>query len=243
MKKKKFQIDYFILLIVLIIGIGIGSFFDTHKTIYEITSPEQEFSRSQINLVAIDDDGYGIGIPLRVEARIGNGKVLTNIDKLLFWIDTQFSIQTAKEVAENITQVNTDDFDLMYTIEAKEAGIVGGPSAGAALAIATIGALRNQTFADDIMITGTIESDGSIGRVSGILEKAQAAKQAGATLFLVPKGQGTEIKFTPVEECETRENLIFCRTNYEKQVINIGQNTGISIIEVENIEEAIKYFY
>ena len=65
-----------------------------------------------------------------------------------------------------------------------------GPSAGAALTIATIAALKHDSIRSDVVITGTINADGTIGQIGGVLEKAQAAKDIGAKLFLVPVGQG-----------------------------------------------------
>jgi uncharacterized protein len=178
---------------------------------------------------------------LTVEAIPGDGKVLTNIEKLLFWVDTQFSIQTSKDVAKNITNVDTDAYDLIYNIKT-DATLVGGPSAGAALTIATIAALENKTLKNDIIITGTVDSDGSIGQVGGVLEKAQAASDVGIKVFLVPPGQGEQVYLKPNETCIRRSGFIFCETTYEQVTINIGEDVGISVIEVENISEALEYF-
>jgi uncharacterized protein len=79
--------------------------------------------------------------------------------------------------------------------------------------------------------------------VGGIYEKAEAAKQIGATLFLVPKGQGKEIKLVPEEKCIKRPNFIFCETTYKRKEIDISENVGIKVVEVGNIKEAMKYFF
>lgn len=196
---------------------------------------------AQINLAAVDQNGKGVTTPLIVEAKAGNGKALTNVDKLLFWVDTQYSIQIAKAVAENVTKIDATKFDLTYSIETN-ATVVGGPSAGAALAIATISALENKPLKSDVMITGTINPDGSIGEVGGVLDKAKAAKDVGANIFLVPEGQGEQITLKPKENCIRRANFIFCETTYEQEVVNIGKDVGISVIEVSNVTDAMKYF-
>ena len=103
--------------------------------------PASYISQATINLPAIDQDGNGVTTPLKVELRTGNGKVLTNIDKLLFWIDTQYSIQTSKSVAERYTGIEADKFDLTYTIEGGNVTLIEGPSAGAAAAIAVAATL------------------------------------------------------------------------------------------------------
>jgi uncharacterized protein len=159
----------------------------------------------------------------------------------LFWVDTQYSIQIAKAVAENVTKINGSNYDLIYSIESN-ASIIGGPSAGAALTIATIAALKNERLRTDVMITGTINEDGTIGEVGGILEKAKAAKDVGAKLFLVPDGQGEQTFLKPEESCIKRGGFIFCETTYKQITVNIGKDAGISVIEVENVTDAYKYF-
>ena len=247
-KQKKWSV-----VVLFIIGILIGSlatyyYFTTYyykpvqtssQTYTPVTEPLS--SHVEINLVAVDQDGNGVSTPLIVESKPGDGKTLTNIEKLLFWTDTQQSIQIAKYVAENLTEINASSYDLTYSIES-DATVIGGPSAGAALTIATIAALRNERIRNDVVITGTINGDGTIGEIGGVLEKAKAAKDAGAELFLVPLGQGEQTFLKPQETCTKRGNLIFCRTTYQAVTVNIGQETGISVLEVGSIGDAYKYF-
>ena len=214
---------------------------ETQTTQSNYVFKEPVYSHVELNLVAVDQKGNGVSTPLIVEAKPGNGKALTNVDKLLFWVDTQYSIQVAKLVAENVTKINASNYDLFYSIETN-ASVIGGPSAGAALTIATIAALKNEKIRNDVVITGTIEEDGTIGEVGGVLEKAKAAKDVGAKLFLVPKGQGEQTFLKPEENCIRRANFVFCETVYKQVTVNIGEDAGISVIEVSNIEEAYKYF-
>jgi Predicted secreted protein containing a PDZ domain len=67
-------------------------------------------------------------------------------------------------------------------------GDVGGPSAGLMFTLAIIdkltpGEMTNGRF---IAGTGTITSTGQVGRIEGIRYKMLAAREAGATAFLVP---------------------------------------------------------
>lgn len=200
------------------------------------------YNSTTLYLLAVNQDGDGVVIPLNVEVRPGTGKVLANIDNLLFWVDTQHSIQLARDIAANITGRSPKSFDVIYTLESN-ASIVGGPSAGAAFTIATIAALKNVTLNNSILITGTINEDGSIGEVGGIYEKAEAAKKAGAKVLLVPPGQATEIKLIPEERCIKKPGFIFCETTYKRKEINISEKIGIDVKEVSNIYEAVKYFF
>ncbi len=195
---------------------------------------------SFINIPAVDDNGKGVVTTLKVEAVPGEGRILANINQILFWADTQQSIQIAKEVSEKITNIDFSTIDLIYTIET-EASLIEGPSAGAALTVATIAAVENKSINPEIGITGTIMPDGRIGAVGGIFEKAKASKDAGATLFLVPAGQGLQKTLTPVKVCEVVGFFTVCRTEYQESG-EVSNESGIEIREVSTIQDALNYF-
>lgn len=196
---------------------------------------------ASINLPAVDNEGNGVIVKLKVQTIPGEGRILTNINQLLFWVDTQFSIQVAEMVAENITGADLSKVDLIYTIET-DASIIEGGSAGAALTIATIAVLQNKTLPTDVMITGTIGSDGTVGPIGGVFAKAKAAKDTGARLFLVPKGQGAQVNYIPEKKCEQIGPVTFCTTEYKPQKLDISKDVGIEVKEVSAISDALKYF-
>lgn len=243
-RKKNNNSNVIILLVGVAIGLSLGMLFYYQNPLVEtktIFASDVKPLYSEINLLAVDQDGNGVATPLTVEIMPGSGKILTDIEKLLFWTDTQFSIQTARDVALNITGTDVNDYDIVYSI-LSDATVIGGPSAGAALTIATVAALENRTLKDDIVITGTVDEDGSIGEVGGVLEKAAAAKDIGAQVFIVPLGQGHQTYLKPEEECVRRGGFVFCETNYKKVTVNIGEDVGIAVIEVGNVKDALKYF-
>lgn len=242
--RKRFRIVPIVL--ALVVGILIGAFAMPQKEAAGIaqgpagTTVPGMYS-VDISVPAVDDEGHGIATQLTVETKPGTGRVLTNIDKLLFWTDTQQSIQTARAVAENISAANTSKLDIIYSIRTDNATIVGGPSAGAALTLATIAALERRQLNSSVMITGTINDDGTIGPVGGVLEKAKAAKSVGAKLFLVPIGEGTDIVIKPIEKCFQRPDFTYCETTYSKTSVSIGENADIEVREIADIGEAVKY--
>ncbi len=67
-------------------------------------------------------------------------------------------------------------------------GDIGGPSAGMMLALAVIDQLSPGELASGKFIagTGTITDEGVVGPIGGITHKTRAARDAGATVFLVP---------------------------------------------------------
>lgn len=162
--------------------------FETPNTTTTITetptmiSPSFGYQNVTLNLPAVDNDGNGVVASLKVDAMPGTGRVLTDINKIFFWIDTQNSIRIAETVAQNITKINISQIDLVYDIQTN-ASLIEGPSAGAGLTVATIAALENKKLDPEVMITGTINPDGTIGPVGGILEKAKAAKDVEQKYF------------------------------------------------------------
>jgi PDZ domain-containing protein len=72
-----------------------------------------------------------------------------------------------------------------------DSGQVGGPSAGLAFTLAVLDVLTEGELTGglSVAVTGTIGDDGGVGEVGGVVQKAAAAADAGAELFLVPPGE------------------------------------------------------
>jgi uncharacterized protein len=195
----------------------------------------------ELKVPAVDNEGRGVATNLIVELKPGEGRVLVDVNQLLFWVDTQYSIRVAKTVAQNLTKIDLSKFDLIYAIETN-ASIIGGPSAGAALTVATVALLENKSLNPEVMITGSINPDGSIGQVGEIIAKAKASKDVGAKIFLVPQGQGIQINYKPVKECKKIGPITYCSIEYEEERIDVGKEIEIEVREVSNIQDALKYF-
>lgn len=254
MKRREFAI-----IVLFLVGVALGYFYglsttptlkpespasdvDIANNVVQGPLPSSLLSSITVGAPAIDQNGAGTILPITIQKRAGDGEVLTDIDDVVFQADTQQSIQTAKSVAEEVTGVPTDKINLVYVIKSN-ASLVGGPSAGAAITIATIAALLDEGINKSVMITGTINPDGSIGEVGGVTEKAKAAKRAGAALFLVPLGQSIENVSKPVESCTRRGRSEYCRVTYEYNTSDVSETTGIAVKEVASIEEAMNYFF
>jgi Lon-like protease len=73
---------------------------------------------------------------------------------------------------------------------------IGGPSAGLAMTLSILDELTpgDLTGGERVAVTGEIESNGAVGEVGGVGQKAVAARHRGAQLFLVPKGEVAEAR-------------------------------------------------
>lgn len=203
---------------------------------------ETNISEVHMKVPAVSSEREGVSTVLKVESREGTGRTLVDIENILFWADTQQSIRLARLVAEDITGANSSKYDITYSIEA-DSPAIGGPSAGAALAIATIGVLIGEKPREDIMITGRINHDGTLGPASAILEKAKASKDAGANIFLVPLKGGRDVIYEVREHCEDFGTTEICWEETIPRRVDIREEIGIPVEEVLSVQEAMEYFF
>lgn len=199
-----------------------------------------------VPIVAVSTHGDGIIGNLTAKLIPGNNNVLINTNPFLD-IDIQYSAAKAVTVAKLRAKKYNFDRDFIFDFKAGDAQLIGGESAGAAIAIATITALDDEELKTTAAITGTINPDGSIGKIAGVLEKAKAVADEGYKYFLIPKEQG---KFTYYERQVTKEPTGFgfeiFNTRYVPKTIDIKEvakeEWDLEVIEVADINEALPYF-
>lgn len=153
----------------------------------------------------------------------GSGRVF--VDTLpLAQIDMQGSARLAVKVASALVEndknstVTPKSYDYFFVVRTT-APIIGGPSAGGIMTVATVALLQNWNMSNATVMTGMINPDGSIGPIGGIQQKIDAAYSVGATRFLLPKGQSTKT----IEEYAENKYMI-------------------EVVEVADINEALENF-
>jgi uncharacterized protein len=186
----------------------------------------------------------GVVMNLLVELRNGEGRLLVNTQPKV-GIDLQTSGRTAVLVAQNVTRISMTTTDVILTVIAdSDVDVVDGPSAGAAITIAMIAAVRNQTLRKDVFISGTINPDQTIGPVGGLQYKALAAAEKGATMFLVPKGQSVVTTYKPVEKQLIPGVIVVVYETVRLSLESILSDQGyrVAVAEVSTIQEAYLSF-
>ena len=172
-------------------------------------------TKSDYGVLGVDENDVGHVIPLEVIIKEGKGNLFLNVANVLVDESMQSSAQTAILVARQVTRTSLIDKDILINIKSpsqqRQLTISGG-SAGGAIAIAAIAAMEEKAPQNDVLMTGTIREDHSIGRIGAPRAKGIAAQENGAKLFLVPPGQKNEVG-----------------------------DIGIEVIEVRTIEEAVRY--
>jgi len=102
----------------------------------------------------------------------------------------------AEELAIPISIFSTHDIHIHYD---EIASPKHGPSAGIALLLAAISALRNQALPEKWAMTGEISLDGRILAVGGIPEKLVAAHRTGVTTVLIPINNQANLADIPAD--------------------------------------------
>ncbi|RAZ69982.1 SepM family pheromone-processing serine protease [Planococcus maitriensis] len=105
---------------------------------------------------------------------------------------------------------------------------IGGPSAGLMFTLEILNQLLDEdiTKGYDIAGTGTMESDGTVGRIGGIDQKVMAADRAGIDIFFAPDDEtDSELPSNFDQALETAEEI----------------GTGMDIVPVTDIDAALDY--
>jgi uncharacterized protein len=186
----------------------------------------------------------GTVLKITVEIRDGTGLVLVNTATPT-GVDFQTSARTAVMIAQKYTSVDLSKKDVIFSISSEnqqELQAVDGGSAGGAMTVLLISDISGKPINSKVLMTGTIENDGSIGKIGGVSEKADAAGKYGAKIFLVPAGQA----ITQVQSCDERRAGSFIYrtcTSQDKPLSDLTEKEyDMKVIEINNIKDALSYF-
>jgi predicted S18 family serine protease len=143
--------------------------------------------------VAVDQDGEGIVLPIEIEI-IPSGEGIVSIDVKNVKYETGFqdAVRTAVSVASEYSRVSVSDKDIIVRVVNDFDGAlitIDGGSAGALITGMIAAGLTDKEINSSTLITGTINSDGTVGKIGGLDRKADAAADFGAKILLVPEEQ------------------------------------------------------
>jgi uncharacterized protein len=207
-----------------------------------------------VNSVHALDDGVSVplvadrsteegeeGILLSAQVIVTNGTGHVFVDTNPYTqVDLQGSARLAAMVASDVLGIDQRMYDFYYIIDISSP-IIGGPSAGGALTVATIAAVNRWELKPDVVMTGMINPDESIGPVGGIPFKLEAAAAKNATLFLIPQGQSTVTERRTVTR--TKGAFIISEEKEETvDVVELGKKLNVTVKEVGTIQDAVPAF-
>lgn len=100
------------------------------------------------------------------------------------------SVFVAASLLRSLTGIDLKDFDLHLNVVG--GGNIDGPSAGAAIFLAILSAVKKIPLRQDCAVTGEISLRGQLKTVGGITEKIYGACLAGLKKVVIPPGNGGE---------------------------------------------------
>lgn len=124
------------------------------------------------------------------------------------------SVFNAAAVIRRLTGEEIQDYDLHVNVIG--GARIDGPSAGLAVVIALLSAIKGWPVAQDVAVTGEVSLRGAVRPVGGTVEKIFGARQAGIAKVMLPE--------------ENRNDLSAAPDNLE-------------IVFVRTVEEALPHFF
>ncbi|MBC1516784.1 SepM family pheromone-processing serine protease [Listeria immobilis] len=112
---------------------------------------------------------------------------------------------------------------------------IGGPSAGLMFSLEIYSRFQKDDLTDGKKIagTGTIDTDGTVGRIGGIDQKVVAADKSGAKIFFAPNDTITK---------EMKESDATIESNYDTAVKTAKDiDSKMKIVPVKTFQDALDY--
>ncbi len=196
--------------------------------------------------VAVTNNGEGKVTFIKITAVPGQGRVMLSV--LPFSEpETQQSFYNAIKAAYYVTHSNAK-YDWLIEVNANTT-LIGGPSAGLAVAVGASAILLNKELNKSCAYTGEVTPTGKVLPVGAVYEKAMAVLEAGYKCFIIPKANAIIYYYKPVEECKTIPIFPFgeirkCTMYLERESLDLVKyfkQFNLTIIPVENLSEALKY--
>lgn len=170
-----------------------------------LDTPAQDKLRAGDEILAVD--GVAINTPEQVVAAVRSKPIGTDLTFSVVRNDSNLDVIVTSSNRQDDPVTPEDEatipyigigIDISYSADFEiEFGVtgVGGPSAGTMFAVGIIDKLTPGALTQGKIIagTGTIDPDGNVGEIGGIQQKLIGARDAGAVLFLAPKGNCDEV--------------------------------------------------
>ena len=181
-----------------------------------------------IHALAVSSNNSGAVINITITAmKPGSGYVYVASSPLPTAESGTFlsSSQIAALVATYLANQPFNEYNFLINVEPTTLEI-GGPSASGYMTVAMWALITNHTLNPDVVMTGMILPDGSIGPVGGLPAKIKAAAQEGYEVVLIPYGQ---------QIYQTSSGQVI-------NLISYGKSLGVDVIPVMDVRQAIYYF-
>jgi uncharacterized protein len=175
-------------------------------------------------LTVVQGTEFGETADISLEIKPGQGSLFIESTPLTR-LDTQMSARLARDAACQRSGVDCSRYDFFYVVRVRSS-VIGGPSAGGALAVLTYAVLEDLPLRNDTAMTGAILTGNIIGPVGGVDAKISGAQRAGYTRVVVPAWDATEA----INGTVASAGVLTKNTN------------GVTVIEAYTLDDAIEAF-
>ncbi len=213
--------------------------------IEKIVEKEAEIKTQKYPILAYSrKDEKGVVGFVEVSLLPGSGDTLIDV-RPFNALAVQKSARNAVDAALNILgkgNLGNKDIKIKFNIDARA---VGGESAGLAIGIATYSLLSGKKVKPHVAGTGTISTKGEIGKVGGILAKAEAISKKGVSIMLIPRGEAQITVKTPHHFVDPRTGKVVRKGKPVLRQINVlkeaRQRWKMNVIQVSSLKEALDH--
>jgi hypothetical protein len=180
----------------------------------------------------------------------GSGKIYTKISPLVGLL-TQQSTQRAILYAFNSSNFNISECNVIVEfLDVDNSNLLEGPSASLAIALGAYANLKNLSIPSNFAVSGQIFSDGSVGPVGGIIDKANAAKKSNISFLITPTlaffekvllANLTDVKVIEVSSFSQAADALFFNKFPAKKEVEI-KNTNLENLQPRTPNKKEFYF-
>jgi hypothetical protein len=179
-----------------------------------------------IGIAVYEDEAF----PVKVEVRISDGSGWVSVEGVSY--DKLFYDSIRGAVYEATWILGKVPYEYNYTIYVHpkmEVSYFTGTSLSLAVYIATLSAFTGISYRQDILLTGTINPDSTVGFVGKIMEKVSGAEEYNYSAIVIPMYQ--DRKYEIKEETIHIGPYVFSTKEVEVEFIDFN-STKIKIIQV-----------
>jgi len=210
-----------------------------------ILTPSVLARTGTIAALSTSGENATVGDVIDIALQVQPGRGAIYIESMpLTRLDTQMSARLAVEAACERSAQDCRQYDFFYVIRTS-GGVIGGPSAGAALAVLTYAVLEEIPIRNNTAITGAILPGGVIGPVGSVQEKVRGAARAGYSVALVPAfdSQDDQLLARTMSDSDAYTRSGITRSTYQEQgTTRTGETTSVTVIRIATLDDAIYHF-
>lgn len=101
------------------------------------------------------------------------------------------AVFNAASVIRKVAGIDVSSYDIHVNVIG--GGLIDGPSAGLAVVLAMLSAIRKRPARQDVAVTGEVSIQGKVKQVGGIPEKIYGARQAGMKKVIIPEENRNDV--------------------------------------------------